>query len=73
MVDMTVPELSRKIADIDFCMLETRAETGDIAARPISNNGDGEYTGDSHFFTWEQSCTVEDIKRSPQVALSFVG
>lgn len=73
MASMTLPELSKKIADIDFCMLETRAETGDIAARPMSNNGDVEYTGDSHFFTWEKSRTVDDIKRTPKVGLSLVG
>lgn len=73
MTSMTLPELSKKIAEIDFCMFETRAETGDIAARPMSNNGDVEYTGDSHFFTWEQSRTVDDIKRTPHVGLSFVG
>lgn len=73
MSGMTLPDLSRKIAEIDFCMFETRTEGGDIAARPMSNNGDVEYTGDSHFFTWEQSRTVDDIKRTPHVGLSFVG
>jgi general stress protein 26 len=59
--------------EIDFAMLSTRAEGGQIAARPMSNNGDVDYDGDSFFFTFEQSHTVQDIQRDPQVGLSFTG
>ena len=45
-------DLAKKIADIDFTMLSTRAEDGEIGARPMSNNGDVEYDGDSWFFSW---------------------
>jgi len=73
MSQMTLADLSERMADIDFAMLSTRAASGDIAARPMSNNGDVAYKGDSHFFTWEASHTVEDIRRDPKVGLSFVG
>lgn len=73
MRQMTLPELSKSMSSIDFCMLSTRAASGDIAGRPMSNNGDVEYKGDSYFFTLENTHTVEDIERDPKVALSFTG
>lgn len=70
---LTLQDLAKKIADIDFTMLSTRSITGEIAARPMSNNGDVEYDGDSWFFTWEDSRMVDDIKRDAQVGLSLQG
>ena len=70
---MTLPDLSKKMAEIDFAMLSTRAKGGQIAARPMSNNGDVEYRGDSWFFALDSTHTVADILRDPQVGLSFVG
>jgi general stress protein 26 len=73
MAGMSLKELAEKIGDIDFAMLSTRAEDGEIAARPMSNNGEVEYDGDSWFFTWEQSTMVDDIKREPRIGLSMQG
>ena len=73
MAHMTLSDLSKKMADIDFAMLSTRAEGGQIAARPMSNNGDVEYKGDSFFFALESTHSVQDIERDPQVGLSFTG
>ena len=73
MSDMTLKDLARKVADIDFTMMTTRAENGELGARPMSNNGDVEYDGDSFFFTWESSRMVADIERDPKVGLSLQG
>ncbi len=73
MSGMSMKDLARKIADIDFTMLSTRADDGEIGARPMSNNGDVEYDGDSWFFTWETSRMVADIQRDPRVGLSLQG
>lgn len=73
MNSMTLAELSKKMSDIDFAMLLTRGSNGAIAGRPMSNNGDVEYDGDSYFFTFEESHAVGDIKRDPMVSLSFAG
>ncbi len=70
---MSLADLSRKMAEIDFCMLETVAQGGGVGARPMSNNGEVEYQGDSYFFTWDHSRMAADIRREPQVAMSFVG
>ncbi|MET0287417.1 MAG: pyridoxamine 5'-phosphate oxidase family protein [Polyangiales bacterium] len=73
MAELTLAELSQKMRKIDFAMLSTHTEGEQIAARPMSNNGDVEYKGDSYYFTWEQSRTVRDIERNPKVSLSFQG
>lgn len=73
MSTMTLPDLSNKMRDIDFAMLSTRAANGAIAGRPMSNNGDVEYDGDSYFFTFEKSHTVADIERDAMVSLAFAG
>ena len=73
MSQMTLPDLSKRMADIDFAMLSTRAENGNIAARPMSNNGEVEYTGDSYFFALESTHTVGEIRRDPKVGLTFTG
>jgi general stress protein 26 len=73
MSTMTLSDLSKRMRDIDFAMLSTRAEGGEIAARPMSNNGDVDYDGDSYFFTWERARTVRDIERDAKVGLSFTG
>ncbi|WP_182086468.1 pyridoxamine 5'-phosphate oxidase family protein [Aureimonas sp. ME7] len=73
MGEMTLKDLSDAMGDIDFCMLSTRTQGGEIAARPMSNNGDVAYEGDSYFFTYEAARTVSDIERDPKVGLGFQG
>ncbi|MES2991382.1 MAG: pyridoxamine 5'-phosphate oxidase family protein [Pseudomonadota bacterium] len=70
---MSLKELGEAMRDIDFAMLTTRAEDGSKAARPMSNNGEVEYDGDSWYFTWEDSRTVRDIGSDPKVGLAFQG
>jgi general stress protein 26 len=73
MANLTLQDISRKMADIDFTMMFTKAEGGELAGRPMSNNADVEYDGDSWYFTFEDTRTVEDIERDPKVGLSLQG
>jgi len=73
MADLKLVNLQKDMKSIDFGMLFTKTENGDLAGRPMSNNGDVEYDGSSFYFTFEQSRTVADIERDPTVALSFQG
>ena len=57
--------------DIDIAMLSIHTEGGQIASRPMSNNADVDYDGDSYYFTWDQSRMVTDIRTNPKVALAF--
>ena len=58
---------------IDFVMLNTHTKDGQIGARPMSNNQEVDYDGDSYYFTWEDCLMVDDIKRDPKVGLSLQG
>lgn len=73
MSTMTTQELSRAMAKIDFAMFTTRAENGELASRPMSNNGEVEWSGDSFYFSWDSARTIADIGRDPKVALAFQG
>jgi general stress protein 26 len=71
--EWTLDDIAETMRDIDFAMLITRTESGEIAGRPMSNNRDVEYDGDSFFFTLEETQTVADIERDRKVALSYTG
>jgi general stress protein 26 len=71
--EWTLDDISEKLRDIDFAMLLTHTESGEIVGRPMSNNRDVEYDGDSYFFTSEQTRTVADLKRDRKVALAYRG
>ncbi len=73
MADLTLKDLSDAMGDLDFCMLSTKTEGGEIAARPMSNNGEVAYEGTSWFFSYEQARTIGDIERDPKVGLGFQG
>lgn len=73
MAQRTLSDISEMMRDIDFCMLSTRAANGAIAARPMSNNREVDYDGDSFFFTRDDAQTVSDIGRDPEVGLSYQG
>ncbi len=71
MADKSLSELAEKMKDIDFVVLSTRTRSGAIAARPMSNNRQVDYDGDSYFFTCDQTGTVADIEGDPQVGLAY--
>lgn len=73
MSDRTIGDLAKAMGKIDFAMLTTRTEGGQLATRPMSNNSDVEWDGDSYYFTYDDTRTVSDIERNPHVALSFQG
>ncbi|GAY19652.1 pyridoxamine 5'-phosphate oxidase family protein [Sphingobium fuliginis] len=73
MMQLTLDSLAEKMKDIDFAMLSTHADGGQIGARPMSNNQDVAYGGDSFYFTTEDTLMVKDIERDPRVGLSFQG
>jgi general stress protein 26 len=73
MAEKSLGELAKKMRDIDFAMLFTKSDTGELAGRPMSNNGEVEYQGDSYFFSYSDTRKVRDIERDAKVALSYQG
>ena len=73
MAEMSLADIAEKMRDIDFTILSTRTEGGAIAGRPMSNNREVEFDGDAFFFACDQTRTIADIERDPQVGLGFQG
>ena len=71
MTTMTLKQVAEKMRDIDFAILSTRTEGGAVAGRPMSNNREVDFDGDSWFFACDDSRTVADIARDPQVGLGY--
>ena len=64
-------DVAEKMKGIDIAILSTHTENGEIASRPMSNNGDVTYDGTSYFFTTEDARCVSDIERDAKVALGY--
>ena len=64
-------KLRELVKDIDFCMLTTIDENGDLHSRPMSSNGDIDANGDIWFFTNASSHKVSEIEKLPKVNVSF--
>jgi general stress protein 26 len=71
MADKSISDLAEKMKDIDFAILSTRTEGGALAGRPMSNNRQVDFNGDAYFFTCDNTRTVADIQRDPQVGLAY--
>ena len=71
MADRSLADLAEKMKDIDFAILSTRTTSGAIAARPMSNNRQVDFDGDSFFFTCDETRTVADIEGDPRVGLAY--
>jgi general stress protein 26 len=67
-----IASVAELLKELDICMLTTRADSGVLHGRPMSNNGEVEYDGDSWFFAREGSRKVVEIDADPQVELAFI-
>ena len=68
---ISLADIAKEMAGIDIAILSTHTESGEIANRPMSNNGDVTFDGTSYYFTYEQARAVSNIERNPKVALGF--
>lgn len=71
MCSITLDELSSHLRTIDFCMFSTNAGSGQISSRPMSNNGDVDYDGDSWFFSYDDTKKIRQIETIDHVMLTF--
>ena len=69
--NMSLAEIAKKMRNLDIATLTTVTEGGGLASRPMSNNGDVAFDGNSYYFTFEASRTVADIEKNRQVNLAF--
>jgi general stress protein 26 len=67
----TLEDISDTMKHIDICMMTTRTASGGLESRPMSNNKDVDYDGDSYFFANGDASAVSEIESDPEVNLGF--
>ena len=65
--------ISNKMKELDICMLSTTGGRGVVSTRPMSNNRQVKYNGESFFFTDKNTQKVRDVTKNSSVNLSFTG
>jgi general stress protein 26 len=73
MATLSLSTLTKHMRQIDICMMVTISKRGSLNSRPMSNNKDVNYKGDSWFFTYEKTRKVKDLQENPNVSLNFEG
>lgn len=73
MTELKLSDISHKMRKLDICMMTTQAADKSLISRPMSNNGDVEYDGNSYFFTYEESEVVKDLITNSNINLTFSG
>ena len=51
-------DVAKAMAKINFAMLTSKSDGGTLGSRPMSNNGDVDYDGDSYCFSDDSARTV---------------
>ena len=71
MADKDLKDIGETMRDIDFCMMTTRRGDGGMTARPMSNNRDVDYDGDSFFFSDGNTDKIRELEADPHLTLAF--
>lgn len=58
---------------LDICMMTSMQANGKLVCRPMSNNGEVEYDGNSYFYSYESSSITKHLKENNNVNLAFQG
>ena len=69
----TLKDIAEAMRDIDFCTLATHTGGGAIGSRPMSNNRNVDFEGDTWFFTYEDRLMVRDIEADANVGVTYLG
>jgi general stress protein 26 len=68
--DGNTAKIGEFIKDIDFTMMTTVDEAGELQSRPMSTQK-AEFDGDVYFFTFDDSSKIKHIKANPRVNLAY--
>lgn len=63
--------LSDVMKEIDICMMTTVGAYGHLHSRPMSNNRNVEWDGDTWFFSYADSSAVKETERDSNVNLAY--
>jgi general stress protein 26 len=68
---LTKKVLAKQMKQIDFCMMTTVKGNGQLQSRPMSNNRNVEWDGDTWFFAYEDSSQVRQLQQNRQTILNY--
>jgi general stress protein 26 len=71
--DKTLSDIAKAMRHIDIAILSSVTATGAVAGRPMSNNRDVDFDGDSYFFANDGTDVATQIAANPQVGLGYQG
>ena len=63
--------LSDVMKDIDICMMTTVGAYGHLHSRPMSNNRNVDWDGDTWFFSYADSSQVNETEKESNVNLAY--
>ena len=66
-----IPEIARMLREIDVCVFATHGEGGQLHARPMSNNRQVEWDGDSWFFAPSDGRLVAELQAEPSAVNAY--
>ncbi len=66
-----IAQIARWLKEIDICQLTTRGEGGQLHSRPMSNNSQVEFDGDSWFFAPSVGRLVAELERDPNAVTAY--
>ena len=73
MATLSLATIARSMRELDICMMVTETARGTLNSRPMSNNKDVTYKGDSYYFTYDGSQKVKELEANPNVNLNYEG
>ena len=73
MENISMKKMTEWMKDIDFCMMTTLDGRGSMHSRPMSNNKEVDYSGDTYFFTMKDTGKVRQIMETPRTSLTYQG
>ena len=75
MTDLTgreaIPQIASLINQIDICLFATRGDDGQLHSRPMSNNGQVEWDGQSWFFAPTDGRLVTELRTDPAAVAAY--
>jgi general stress protein 26 len=66
-----IPQIAALINEIDICLFATRSADGQLHARPMSNNGQVEWDGQSWFFAPTDGRLVAELRADPTAVAAY--
>ena len=66
-----VPQIAALINKIDICLFTTRGDRGELHSRPMSNNGQVEWDGQSWFFAPKDGRLVAELQSDPAAVAAY--